>query len=80
MPLKSARLIYVENAKSQNLLTFKDFFLFLDRKLDLFLQNNFHFSIYEVNMLIRYKMLYINDAVITHPRRFIEFGDIIKLK
>jgi hypothetical protein len=80
MSLKSARLIFLEHAKSQNLITFKDFFLFLDKKLDFFLQNHFHLSSYDVNSLIRYKLLFINNVAIVDYRTFVSIGDFITIK
>ena len=80
MSLKSARLIYTEYSNSEKISTFKDFFLFLDRKIDFFLQHYFSYSVSELQLFIKYKLLYINNIAVTNLNKFVDVGDFIQIK
>ena len=80
MSLKSARLIYTEYSNSEKISTFKYFFLFLDRKIDFFLQHYFSYSVSELQLFIKYKLLYINNIAVTNLNKFVDVGDFIQIK
>lgn len=80
MTLKTARLLYTNYYKSENINTFADFFIFLEKKIDLFFNHYLQFSITELKFCIKNRLLFINDSPITNLNSFIQIGDFIKIK
>lgn len=73
------RSLYTRYAYTENLITFKDLFLFLDRKLDLFLKNIYSFSNLDIISVLSNKQLFINGIAVTHRNTFVTIGDFIYL-
>lgn len=79
LPINAVTKLYTRYYFTENLVTFRDFFLFLDRKINYFLKNIYSFSNIEIDYLIYSKKILLNGSFLKNIDIFLHVGDFLSL-